>query len=60
MAFTDRLANRGSISTGYDIDYSLKLEADNSEWLKSTNAHAGTTVTSSTIGTFSCWIKELK
>ena len=31
MAFTDRLANRGSISTGYDIDNSLKLERSNSE-----------------------------
>ena len=31
MAFTDRLHNRGSISTGYDIDNSLKLESDNSE-----------------------------
>jgi hypothetical protein len=28
-----RAANRGSISTGYDIDNSLKLEADNSEEL---------------------------
>ena len=28
-----RAANRGSISTGYDIDNSLKFEADNTEYL---------------------------
>ena len=33
MALTDRLHNRGSISTGYDIDNSVKMEADNSEYL---------------------------
>ena len=26
MAFTDRLANRGSISTGYDIDNSCRFD----------------------------------
>ena len=31
MAFTDRFHNRGSVSTGYDIDNSLKLESDNTE-----------------------------
>tara|TARA_R100001377_G_scaffold5442_1_gene3139 strand:+ start:42 stop:1457 length:1416 start_codon:yes stop_codon:yes gene_type:complete len=31
MAFTDRFHNRGSVSTGYDIDNSLKLEANNTE-----------------------------
>ena len=31
MAFLERNANRGSISTGYDIDNSLKFESDNSE-----------------------------
>ena len=29
MAFTDRLANRGSVSTGYDIDYSVLLNGQN-------------------------------
>ena len=36
MAFTDRLHNRGSISTGYDIDNSVKLEDDNTEWFSKT------------------------
>ena len=36
MAFTDRLHNRGSISTGYDIDNSCKFEDDNDEWLSKT------------------------
>ena len=34
MEALQRTANRGSISTGYDIDNSLKLESDNSEYLK--------------------------
>ena len=33
MEVLQRTANRGSVSTGYDIDNSLKLEADNSESL---------------------------
>jgi hypothetical protein len=33
METLQRTANRGSISTGYDIDNSLKLEADNTEKL---------------------------
>ena len=31
--FLTEAANRGSISTGYDIDNSLKLEADNTEFM---------------------------
>jgi len=31
MAFTDKLANRGSISTGYDIDYSLLIDGQYSD-----------------------------
>ena len=50
MAFLDRAANRGSISTGsYQIDYSLKLEADNSEYLGTGNI--STTPTDAKIGT---------
>jgi hypothetical protein len=57
MAFTDRLGNRGSISTGdYEINNSCKLEADNSEYLKS--ASISTTPTNTKIGTYSCWIKR--
>ena len=33
MEVLQRTANRGSISTGYDIDNSCKFEADNAEWL---------------------------
>ncbi len=29
MAFTDRLANRGSVSTGYDIETSVLIDGDN-------------------------------
>ena len=31
MAFTDRLANRGSISTGYDIETSVGIFGDNTD-----------------------------
>ena len=41
MAFTDRLHNRGSISTGYDIDNSVKMEADNSEYLSRVLSSSG-------------------
>jgi hypothetical protein len=58
METLQRTANRGSISTGFDIDNSLKLEADNSERLKSNNTHASSTPTSSKIGTFSFWVKR--
>jgi hypothetical protein len=33
MAFLQRQINRGSISTGFNIDNSLKFEADNSEYM---------------------------
>ena len=33
METLQRTANRGSVSTGFDIDNSLKLEADNAEYL---------------------------
>ena len=35
MEALQRLHNRGSISTGYDIDNSLKVEADNTEYSES-------------------------
>ena len=41
MAFTDRLNNRGSVSTGYDIDNSCKFEIDNSECLTKTFGSSG-------------------
>ena len=36
METLQRTANRGSISTGYDIDNSLKFESDNSEYVERT------------------------
>jgi len=58
METLQRTANRGSVPTGYEIDNSLKLEADNSERLKSNSYHASSTPTSSKIGTFSFWVKR--
>jgi len=54
MEILQRTANRGSISTGYEIDNSLKLEADNSENLyRNLNAS-----TSTTKFTHSMWVKR--
>jgi len=54
METLQRTANRGSISTGYDIDNSVKLEADNSEKLSRTVSTAG----NRDVGTISMWIKR--
>jgi hypothetical protein len=49
-----RAANRGSISTGYDIDNSLKFEADNTEIIYRTN-ESGTNRKTFTV---SAWFKR--
>ena len=54
MEVLQRTANRGSISTGYDIDNSLKLEGNNSERLYFTPASAGNRKT----WTVSLWFKR--
>ena len=54
MAFTDRLHNRGSISTGYEIDNSLKFEADNSEYMDRVITTQGNQKTF----TISAWVKR--
>jgi len=54
METLQRTANRGSISTGYDIDNSLKFEADNNESLSKTLSSDGNKQT----WTVSCWVKR--
>ena len=54
METLQRTANRGSISTGYEIDNSLKLESDNTEYLSRTPSSAGNRRT----WTLSCWVKR--
>ena len=54
METLQRTANRGSISTGYDIDNSVKLEADNNEWFYRASPTEGNRRTF----TFSFWIKR--
>ena len=56
MEVLQRTANRGSISTGYDIDNSLKLENGNVEEMYYTPASAGDLQT----WTYSCWFKRTK
>jgi len=47
-----------AVAGGYDIENSLKLESDNSEYLKANNTFAYTTPTSRYTGTVSFWIKR--
>ena len=54
MEVLQRTANRGSISTGYDIDNSCKFEDDNDEWLYRTNVSGTNTKT----WTVSWWFKQ--
>ena len=54
METLQRTANSGSVSTGYDIDNSLKLESDNSERLHKTPSGAGNRRTF----TISFWAKR--
>ena len=54
MEALQRMHNRGSISTGYDIDNSCKFEPDNSEYLGKTPTSSGNRRTF----TISMWIKR--
>ena len=54
METLQRTANRGSISTGFDIDNSVKLEDGNNEWFYRASPTAGNRRTF----TFSFWIKR--
>ena len=54
METLQRTANRGSISTGYDIDNSVKIEPANDEGLHFTPSSTTNTDTF----TFSCWFKR--
>ena len=49
-----RAANRGSVSTGYDIDYSLKFEPDNTEYMRRSTGTDG----NQRVFTQSMWIKR--
>ena len=54
MEVLQRTANRGSISTGYEIANSCKFEDDNDEWLYRTNASG----TNAKTWTVSWWFKQ--
>ena len=54
MAFLERNANRGSVSTGFNIENSLKVEKENSEYLKAEGRGQGNQKT----WTWSCWVKR--
>ena len=57
METLQRTANRGSISTGnYEIDNSLKFEADNTEFIE--NASTNSTQGNRQKGTASVWVKR--
>ena len=54
MEALQRLHNRGSISTGYDVTHSLKFETDNTEYLMAEGRPQGNQQT----WTYSCWLKR--
>src|SRR6056300_1091291 len=54
MAFLTKAANRGSIATGYEIENSLKFEADNSEYMDRVITSQGNQKT----WTYSGWVKR--
>ena len=54
MAFLTEAANRGSVSTGYNIDNSLKLEDDNAEGMAKNFTGDGDRRT----WTYSTWVKR--
>ena len=55
MEVLQRTANRGSVSTGpYEINNSLKLETDNTEYLMAEGRPQGNQQT----WTYSCWLKR--
>jgi hypothetical protein len=55
METLQRTANRGSISTGYDIDNSLKFETDNTEYLERATGGGNGSQQKHTI---SVWVKR--
>jgi hypothetical protein len=57
METLQRTANRGSISTGYDIDNSLKLDGDENERMQRASSAIGTP-TNAKIATLSFWAKR--
>ena len=54
METLQRSANRGSVSTGFTVNNSIKLEIDNNEYLYRNNPTAGNKKTF----TFSLWLKR--
>ena len=59
MAFTDRLHNRGSISTGYDIDQSATFDDTRNQWLENTMAYvSGRSNHQYKKMTLSMWVKR--
>jgi len=58
MAFTDRLHNRGSISTGYDIPYSFVQEYNSTRFVSKTWGGFGGTNPTNTKATVSYWHKR--
>ena len=53
METLQRTANRGSVSTGYDVEHSCKFEDDNNEWMYRDGPTAGNRRTF----TLSMWVK---
>lgn len=59
MAFTDRLQNRGSVSTGFDIENATAHDSTRNHWLEKTISYdSGRANNTYKKATFSFWIKR--
>ena len=56
MAFTDRLHNRGSITSGYDVSNSILMSGDDNDRGSYAYASGGNRYTQ----TWSMWVKRVK
>ena len=59
MAFTDRLANRGSVSTGYTVSNSMMCDATRAQYVDRAFAYdSGQSNHQTKKATYSCWVKR--
>jgi len=58
METLQRTANSGSVSTGFNIDNSVKVENDNREYLRWTNFSSNASSARKKKFTMSCWLKR--
>ena len=59
MAFTDRLSNRGSVSTGYTVSNSMMCDRTRAQYVDRAFAYdSGQSNHQTKKATYSCWVKR--